>query len=1039
MQNKQSIKFGIVATFLVAAVLIFSSEIAFAQVDVDGLCPLPKDYRVFVGGQGAKPNSVHFHIPLLKMSPGTTLSSKNVAELPPSVAKANFVVDEDVKYQFGFAAISSVGKQFSPGMIKKGLGDGTTAKNFVDWMPAINTYHRLEKDWNPSHTSKMVDHPACYTFTGFKDPDKFDKPGNLVPGGFSWTRSDGGGFKGWVVNTAHFAYHMDSPCIYGNYGNMGSNPDECDPVKCGPNPKMGTFEFTYFTPSVPLFYVASSALTITWDWPYKYSHKWHVHHVDGDGDGVCDNNCGADGEPTEIEFWTEPAYCCDDSNSTLNWSTDKFFNPKSCIQNPMAAENRQAPMNCFDRNGIPFLIYNNPPVFFSLPGKPAVVARSTIKVKDKSNVAHVQTGIENENTNVIRGECGKKLSEVNKNDRKIMTIRFVDNAVHANSVIVKTNELKCPEGEWDGNNFKVYFWFETPLYQYATYQTDIFRDLAKIDRPVIDMVYSPMFVWRKKAWNSLSEFLNTADGSISNTVYTYRADNSEDVLDGNTCPIDPAYIVYEKKIPLSKLFSVKNSDGQYVEDILPWHYAKTSLGDMLGNPPYEAGVENNLYGADLVDVDGQPVVNKFKYRPLNFVKGKGPLKYFVEIHDGSSHKENTGSGRNREEKKFDCADSYFKENSYTQGQLKINPESVKYVAYSEDLTELKPDAVIDPAREERPCLAAMYDDYTNIWTKNQKLLSNLNANIASGPEIIKYFQAWGKIDITDTIRPNVGLEITNTVTGTVRKIFKYNDFRTLKFYDRLISRKDSTWALIDQNNKFTYKLVETSLKPRPPFSLNAEADETWEFNDLNSMLTNPAGKGKINQGRDDVKNGDSVVDSFEAYGTAENIDLKTVHQDLRENPKKSFFVACYAYDNIDGQRVTRNGAQVASDFWYKGLASFGVDSNKVIIPTFPRDVITGGYTSLKIIDETYPDYKNNPVFKKVYMNDEYFKYPSLSFKKPNCKWDGSNFDAQTKEISLSYGVADRAGNVRKFKLNFFVAPADLDMMTIEKREKRNSQ
>jgi len=292
---------------------------------------------------------------------------------------------------------------------------------------------------------------------------------------------------------------------------------------------------------------------------------------------------------------------------------------------------------------------------------------------------------------------------------------------------------------------------------------------------------------------------------------------------------------------------------------------------------------------------------------------------------------------------------------------------------------------------------------------------------------------WGRVETKDTIKPNVGLKIIDTVRGTVRKVYKINDLSTLACYKDLVSAEGKNWALVD-NDKFNYKIRDSHKTPRAPFSLNDDNEKLWEFKDVQLLLNTSPNAGRIWEGKDfEGTFPDSMQDSMAPYGTAEDTKLEMTHQDMRNDTKKSNFVTWFAHDNIDGQRVKKDTAQIKKEDWYKGLTALDFDSDNERNPEFPDDFISKGYSSWLIKDETYADVA---VFNQMYKNGSFFKYPDLSFNNPNRKWDGNALPNGDKEISVAYGVVDQAGNKRKFKLWLYVAPLDMKILTIEKNEKR---
>ncbi|EKD68836.1 MAG: hypothetical protein ACD_47C00411G0002 [uncultured bacterium] len=1011
-------------TLLIIFAFLFFIIITAGEVfaGADNLCPLPKEYKVKLESGGATNGEKDLADPGCRV--GESLSKATTGEPKNGSTNASFVVDENANTKWSFRAHPG-------GVLPKDItGNDQTTSDWKKWEPLSSVYHKITDDMSPKCNKNMSTTATCYTYQGI-EKHKWD------------------GTHTWKVNKLFHVYHMDSPTKYG-VGQIGYHVGKGESIddNGGTNEGLGVFDFSYRVPSVPVWYAASSAITITWDWDStKVEHEWKAHHV------PCMNTscpmckcilCGhqpwsdCQDENSQNPLYQKP----EDQVSCTKWYPDKFWSSQG-ITEPDAAKSRVQGSKYFDEQGIASSVYSVPDAKFEddAAGKPVVVARATVRVKDIYNVAHVQIGTKDEKKVTLQAECGKKISEIA--DKEIV-IRIVDNAAHSTKkTVVGNSENTCVDGDWDQTKFKVIFWYEMPLYQYASYIGDKWKDAGGIEKPLIEVAYAPMFVWKKHTLcNNLVEFFNAGDGSTSNTskVYWYAptcAERSEDQeytgsTAGNTGLGNPTHVIYEKTIPVSKLFV--SDDDLSNEDIMPWHYAVTSQGDGFGNPPYSKDVTNDLYGYSK-DMNGGDIMAKFKYKPMDFTKGKGPLKYFVEVHDCST--KSTGGSKKGEEDKFDCSGGYFKDDKYEQGQLKYNPEVVKYVQYSSSSADVSAGAQIDPTQNpNQPALAEDYKDTPAAdydWKQNPVLTSNLNTDVDGGTEVVKNFQAWGRVEIKDTIKPNIGLKIIDTIRGSIRKVYKINDLTTLACYKDLSSGEGKNWALVD-NDKHNYKIRDSAKTPRAPFSLNADSEKLWEFKDVQLLLNTSPNNGRIWEGKDfEGTFPDSMQDSLAPYGTAEDTKLEITHQDMRNDTKKSNFVTWYAHDNIDGQRVKKDSAQIKKEDWYKGLTSLDFDSDNEKTPEFPDDFISKGYSSWLIKDESYTD---TSVFDQMYKNGNYFKYPDLSFNNPNRKWDGSALPNGDKEISLAYGVVDQAGNKRKLKLWMYVAPLDMKIITIEKTEKR---
>jgi len=1006
-----------------------------------GMCPLPGGYYVKMDSE-AKPNA----------DPncggmGKSLSENNVAEAKNTSKNASFVVLEDEEKTYSFQAHGE-GNTTTPDVFKDaGDNDRTTVDGYLDWMPNEPQYHDHKKRSEREECScALEEKKECYTWNG------------ITPTGVVW----GGGCKGWEVNKQAFVYHFDSPTLYGIKGQIGDNGTDNNKESDGADNPQAEYKFRYYVPSVPIWYAITSGLTMKWDWKGQWTHGYKAHHANDQHknigpcqpgipptckcpkkNGVCapptpDNLCDKCGHPMSENGTTVWTKKYDPDSSTKDWDPGKIYTD---IQVPSKATSRRDTSDketVHDASGIAGSVYSEPQATFSLPGIPSVVARATVRVKDLGNIGHVQTGLKSGSDKIIQAECGKKLSDPDED----IIIRFIDNAPHATkSTIGNENGETCkaPDGDWENKRFKATFWYETPLYQYTSFHADTWTDQEGKEHKIIQMLYSPMFVWKKgKEWTSLYAFLTDANGTDASKVYKQ---------DGSASDYNPSVIVYEKTFKASYLLK---GEGASEVEMAPWHYAKTSLGDAFGNPPYDEKITNDLFGKfEYADSKGRTVKFpgdeiKFKYEPVNFTKGKGPLKYFFEVRDGST----LTKGGGKEEENFICENKHFIADAYTQGQLYFNPKKIKYLYKSDTADALSPPGSYDPTTpaEGNYCQSYLYDKdgdpIQNKWKNCQGLKPVLHNN-GDGDKILDYFQTWGMIEITDKIRPNVGLRVADTTKGTVRRVYKINDNRTLKCYADVVSNPGNQWAVIEQGEKYNYILPKEAVAPHKPFSLNGDDEKLWEFNDLGD-LTSSNSDSRIWEGKDNKDSEDSMM----PYGTAEDTKLEMTHQDLRNAEGRADFVSYYANDNIDGQRVMDKGQQVAftntvtDKYWYKGVTSFDFNTDEKNLasgtkkPAYPGNYINKGFTSWIIKDETYPDYESNPVFQQMYKNGEYFTYPQVTFNNPNCKWTGEDLPDGKKEISVAYGVRDREGNVRKFKLFLYTGPLDMKINTLEKKEQR---
>jgi len=1000
-RNKINIKLFNIILFSLLLIFLYSTS-AFAEAK--GLCPLPKEYKVMQEGTDTD------NVGGVANNMGDSLHKKNVDDPQPS-GNCSFTADEDEEKQYNFKC-KGEGGDITVDKLKVGDMDDTTKQAQFEWQPKHDSEHNPPMETGQDGKPLMVGH---YKIKGPKQE------------GHEWDT------PGWKIEKIAYAYHMDSPQKYGDTGQMGYNPFESKSGGSYPPNNVAepaATKFAYFVPSVPLNYVVSSALTLQWKWESQLTHTWELV-----GTHIPFPNQTNPDPPCTI---CQRKFSDRDDKKANKMSVSRTWHPKEIcdgIEDTGVATGRLDTSGKYlDNSGVGnSKVYMSPDKTFDEPSWMCVVARASVKVKDLYNIAHIQTGLEGDNTNLLTAECGKKVSAVT-GDGKNIIIRIVDNAVHATKATMDAGETSSPKGDWDSGNFKVAVWFEIPLYQYASFLSETWKDPSGVEKNYYDIAYSPMFVWKRhKKWDSLVDFLSGA------TSTTYGSDSVDDrSATDKDVTINPKIVVYEKKIPVKEFF--KGDDGSE-EEYIPWHYAKTSIGDSLGNPAYKDTVQNDMYKDGL---NGKATPQIFKTCvPINYTKGKGPLKFFVEAHDGST--KTTGSGKTNEEKALDASGTYVVPNVYTQGELRYNPEVNKYVAYSKssDTIKLGP-ADEDPTKKADYCLSESYeynkDDIQVGWKRCPAIKDNsVNKNIADADKL-DYFQAWGMVEIKDTIKPNVGLRIFDTVRGTVRKVFKLNDLSRLKCYKDLVSGDGKEWQLVNNGAKYNYEIINSKNPPRVPFSLNDASEELWEFEKVDLLTASSPDSGKIWEGRDyeDPKAdlADATNDSLDPYGTAENTKLEMTHQDLRNVDNKTFTVDFYAHDNVDGQRVPAAGVTADAAFWYKGLRAVDFDSGTDKPETFNENMINKGYSSWVIVDKTYPE-ANVDVFKKIYMNDgKYFKYPELVFNNPNCKWTGADLPNGKKEISVAYAVRDEEGNKRKFKLHFYVAPLDMSINTIEKREKK---
>ncbi len=958
--------------FTLLMMVLFSLFLSapYLYAGADGMCPLPTELKIKVKTPAGE--QVY--------SPGDTI-----------------YVDEDEPIDVKFLATPFGGGDVDLSTISTGAVDsGTTSA----------------PTWQPDHMHPTFNHegtrpPACWV-----GPDGHE----------DWGDSHQWGGTGWKIKDMEFNYSLD-------YAGLGHN----EMNESGSTPA-GVAGFKYNVPSVPKSYKIRVELGLSWQWSYSLSHRWvHDGRVDatGSSSGGPDTKCDICGESyttttKDIPFGTVTAVVSDPrlpnqrggDPATPNWD-------HVCVEN--CSGTTALDRSTFLTNSV----LKDPDT--GAVGK-HIVRTFNVIVRDKSNIAHIQTGFNG--NNVIKGECGQLLSTTDP-DKKI-TIRIVDNAACATDPVAIAQNLAA-DAKFKDDNFELTFWYEWPVYQYGSYFLSTFKEpdpitgaLTGPEHKFCNVIYSPMFVWKKgKAWGKLSEYLNDAQNSGSKFGKPFN---------GNTqTGSDAEFVVYDCTFPLDYL--LKGDEPK--EDIAPFHYAATAYGDSFGNPGYAADKDASaLYNT--YKPDGKELKDVFKYNPINFKGGKGPLKYFVEVRDCSD------KGGGKGETKFNCSSHYFKDTAspaeaYVQAQLKYNPDSVPYMVQSAiAATDLPADGTAVLTTGINAADYCESDDYAtdNIqkkWKDCDFVKNVINANVEGGDKdkILKNFQAWGKIEIEDKIKPNLGVRITNTVKQTTRRIYKKDGYEVLKgatlpefSQANLDGDPNRKYALMDQAKKFNYTALPSGYTPAPP-AANAVGNEAvpfdntedeWVFDAIPvSAATNKLYEGDEG-GQDANKHG---------YGVGKDIQMIMTHQDLCDANKAAWFTPYYAYDNIDGQRIPKDGQQFNLENWYKGVAADNKSGNTPIDPVFAKDFINKGYTTWLIKDELC----DPSAIDGVYKSEGYFNYPQITFSNVNTEWTGNPIN--NKEISVTYAVIDKNKNKRKLTVKFFVAPTDSSIITIEKQEKRN--
>ncbi len=991
--------------FIFTFVLIFNA-IAFAQAAISGVCPFPTEIKIKING-----------------------TSYGYDEI--------VVIDEDTPMNVEFVAVPFAGNSAN-----KDTANEIPLTSFVPG--AVDSSTTNVKDWQPVHNPNHVcSRPdpvsySCWTPAG-SDANLGDS--------HLWTANSTGGV-GWKINEIKFWYNTDFFKI-GNNNNETAN--NCTP-----------FTYTYNVPSVPDAYIFYAWMSMRWEWDCSLKHRWkHTGQTDTQG-GPND----ADGNPTSN-------YRCDTCGSTagLNEILEIPHTLPKYINTPLSQEISSNGSILWDTSqvqngdgGIPgkrqnYLNYrNNPPnglgplsdgVHPGVVGK-VLTVRVRVVVRDKKNIAHVQTGFSGDN--ILKAQNGQKVSDTD--DHKKLTVRFVDNNPNAIATKLTGGSSIMPLGDLPANadckdeNFKMIFWYEWPIYQYSSHKLFDYTEKdpatgVEILHNFCSVLYSPMFVWKKgKVWTKMSDFIKDTNNSSSPPFKLFK--------DGVEVTESPDFIVYEGTFPLNYLFTSSDTSTSK-EDIVGWHYAKTSLGDSFGNPAYDRDKDSSpLYNT--YKPNGKELQNFFKYPPVNYKNGKGPLKYFFEIRDAS------GNGGGTGEINFNCNETYFSDfpddaaKAYTHPQLKFNSDIVKYMVKSTEAdlgnplkTDGYPMSTIElPGDDSSYCASEDYsgDPIQSKWKDCAYIKQVLNPNVESpNDKILNYYQAWGKIEIEDKIKPNIGIYIQNTVKQDSRRIYMEDGLETLhrgassklEQFNRtnLDANPERQTAIIDKVDKYNYVLLPDTYIPNPNPPANSAGKINVPFDDLRDEWVFdkiPEKDGKLFEG--DEGNQDTTK---EGYGFGKDIQLIVKHQDLCEVDKKAYFVPYYAYDNIDGQRIPdKTGQNFVLTDWYKGVAADNNTHNTPNNPVFASDMINQGFVTWAIKDENY----DQATADSIYKVGNYYMYPKLTVSNVNIGWDCKPLNGG-KEITLSYAVIDKNKNHRKIRVNLFVAPTDMSIVTIEKYEKRN--
>lgn len=969
---------------------------AFAQ-NVDGCCPFPTEIKIKINGQSYGYNQM-------------------------------LVVDEDTPMNVEFVAVPFGGGEIPLTSFTNGALDSTTLDP-KDWQPVHNPKH-VEKD-------PPVDNP-CWTAAG--DNENFGDS-------HQWIN------PGWKINEVKFWYNTD-------FSKIGNNSNETGNT-------FQPFSYTYNVPSVPDTYIFYAWMSMRWEWNGTLKHKWihsgWVEEKDADGNPtgkckICNTNESNNAvllinSNFSTPYINTPMSQDISSNGSILWDDSQVQNNGG--GKPLA---RQTFLN-YGSSGSGLGPLSDG-VHVGTVGK-VLTARVRVIVRDKKNIAHVQTGFGGDN--ILKAQNGQKVSGTD--DQKKLTIRVVDNNPNAVDTkltggssyisladLASAHDASGNDAGCKDENFKMIFWYEWPIYQYASHKLfDYFdKDPATgADVPpqhnFCNVIYSPMFVWKKgKVWTKMSEFINDSKNTSSPRFKLFK--------DGADATENPDIIVYEGTFPLDYLFTSADTNK---EDIVGWHYAKTSRGDAFGNPAYDKDKDSSpLF--DTYQPGGKFLKDFFAYPPVNYKNGKGPLKYFVEVRDCS----NNGGGTN--EVNFNCAETYFSDfpaepaKAYTHPQLIFNSDVVKFMVKSEHApigtplnttgAQISTTDIPGGSPEAAYCASEDYsgDPIQSKWKDIAYIKNYLNPNADSPSEnILKYYQAWGKIEIEDKIKPNLGIYIKNTVKQNSRRVYMEDGIETLYYRGaaskldqftrtNVDSNPDRKMAVIDKTDKYNYCLLPDTYTPNPNPPANSTGNFDVPFDDLrDEWVFDQIPKNSDNK----LFEGDELTQDTNkhGYGVGKDIQLIVKHQDLCEENKAAYFVPYFAYDNIDGQRIPKDGQNFTlPDEWYKGVAADNNSHNTPNNPMFADNMINLGFVTWAIKDDNY----DQATADSIYKVGNYYSYPKLTFSNVNCDWNCTPLNGG-KEISVSYAVIDQNKNHRKIKMNLFVAPTDMSIVTIEKSEKRS--
>lgn len=955
MNSDKRVWFGRLLTIAVVGLLVAAPFAAFAQCTVKDGCPLPKKFLWKDAGTPGPKGSLEMDNATDKTAEGLkeTVCNDNVdsdldiikKDSPGFEIKEN---DEELKVDFDvpFDQMTNWKKD-----AKDCTATATTEK--MPWSPLEKYHEAFNKAANKVGDEQFpYPNPACWK-----------KGGKWTEGNHKWLDD-----PFWYIDKAAHAYHYDGPTHYGTKGGVGDNDQskEGEAGDAGFAPK----PMKYVVPSVPYMYMISSVMTAQWKWgknaEVTNEHEYINIHTKADdklplpyGDGKCDI-CGAPApggpEKGTVKIKIEGK------------KPEDFYNGDVVVTTP-----EKPPETIHCPKGVSAQIYDpETGLSFALPDQDADICRATVRVLDTKRETLVSFG--DGSDAVWKTETGKKVTET---DGHKVQFSMYDNAPHMRYKPVVEEQLVKQGEDWDvEKNFKAIFWYEDMIYDYAG-----------ISNPALglgEVFYTPkIYLKEGSIWEGVDGFTRFTKDEKTNAC--------KDGDKGD--PANPQYLEWILEFDTKELFEGEKNGEK--EDIATLHYCDKALGDQFGGPRWEQG---DYDGEKFNSYEG--ICDKVENKPISFIKGRGPLKCFFEITQCSSKDESTGGGH----KEF-LADGkqYFFPNDLEgkgkyQSQVVFNPTNVKHIQ-EPAAKSVAGGSDIDPTQGNGDLKKTDYGDVGDNWSNNAEIKGGGDKSL---------FQKFGRIEITDKRRPNVGLRVYNKSSQKYRDIYYKNSIDKLSFYDGLKgSGTKATLRNDDDQGDIQY----------------ADDADTWKFEN------SPA---DLNQGEDEF----TPPDKGQGYGLFEDVDLEMSHNDLKNVDKHGSVLCFYAHDNIDGQRM-KYSKEVPKDYFYKGLETDGNEREKfpssAMGDVYANNRINEGYKSWLVFDNSYSE----PKMLEYYRPDgNNFIYPNICFHNPNVKAGGGELNAGASDVHVSYMVHDRSGNSRKFRLTFFVKAIDVNINTLERHDQK---